>query len=252
MHACPATLVGTVGLASLASLPPGAMSILGPLRRRAGGKQGQPPAQAGGPLPGVPPMVGTWPPPGPQDTGVLSLQSPLSLTPSPSLRLLAPPGNSLGVVLRLVERSGSEARPEPRRGACPAGRSGPPGSQPQGCSLPPPFFAYGQWVSLRAGQGAEGRLWARMKPTRWNSASHAPQGPPLGQRGGPGGDTGVAGLAAERPHNGAPQRRRHARPGLLWPLVRGTERSLGKGETPWGQIPPCYLEPPSPATGRSG
>lgn len=103
------------GLGLPASLPQGAVSILGTLRRRAGGKPGsdtslsrEDPCPQGAVLGmHMAPVPGRWgaQPPAPAQLPP-QLLSPA--TPDPS-------GNSLVVVLRLVERLGSEARPEPRR-----------------------------------------------------------------------------------------------------------------------------------------
>lgn len=86
------------------------------------------------------------------DIGVLSLQSPLSSHPISSPRRL--------LALETLARGGAEAgrevgveaRSVTGRGACPAGQ-GPPAPSPRAAASS--VFAYGQWVSLRAGQQRE-------------------------------------------------------------------------------------------------
>ena len=61
-----------------------------------------------------------------------------------------------------------------------------------------------------------------------------------------------AGVQTPGPHSGAPSEKM-ARPGLLsWPLVRGSERSMGEGGDPWGQIRPVLWSPRALPTAGQG
>lgn len=164
---------GYSGLGLLASLTRGATSILGPLRRRAGGKTGSATSSSReDPCPrGA--AHGGHVAPGPRTLGCSASRAHSAPTPSP------PPGDSwpswklAGGGAEAGREVGVRSSPEPRQCAHPPG---------QGRRAPSPraaaflrLFAHGQWMFLRAGQGAEGGLGPGLKPTRWNPASHDPK-----------------------------------------------------------------------------